>query len=201
MYQRVFKRVLDFSLSAAALLLLSPVMAAVAVLVAVKLGRPVIFCQTRTGWREKPFQLYKFRTMTDARDEAGNLLPDEARLPPFGRMLRSTSLDELPEFWNILLGQMSLVGPRPLLPRYLPRYSEEQRRRHDVRPGLTGLAQVKGRNALSWGEKFRYDVAYARHVTFWGDVKILAATVKLVLRREGISQAGSATMEEFNGHN
>ena len=201
MYKKWGKRCLDILISACVLILLSPVLLILAILVRVKLGSPILFKQERPGRNEEIFTMCKFRTMTDKRDADGNLLPDAQRLTRFGKMLRATSLDELPEFWNILLGQMSLVGPRPLLPRYLPRYSEEQRRRHDVRPGLTGLAQVKGRNALSWGEKFRYDVAYARHVTFWGDVKILAATVKLVLRREGISQAGSATMEEFNGHN
>lgn len=199
MYRSCLKRVLDILLSGCALLALWPVLAVVAVLVRCKLGSPVIFCQERPGKDERIFKLYKFRTMTDARDEGGNLLPDDVRLTKFGRLLRSASLDELPELWNILRGDMSLVGPRPLLVRYLPRYSREQRRRHEVRPGLTGLAQVNGRNAISWEQRFAYDVAYVENITFWGDVKILLETVKKVVMRAGIRSETAVTMEEFMG--
>lgn len=199
MYRHFFKRFFDILLSACALLVLSPVLLACALLVRRRLGAPVIFAQERPGLHEKPFRLYKFRSMTDARDESGALLPDSERLPPFGRKLRATSLDELPELWNILRGDMSLVGPRPLLMQYLPRYNDVQRRRHDVRPGLTGLAQVSGRNAITWEEKFAYDVEYAKNVTFLGDLRILFKTVAIVLRHEGISAAGEATMGEFMG--
>ena len=199
MYRHFFKRLLDIALSALALLVLSPLLAALALLVRAKLGAPVLFAQERPGLHEKLFRLYKFRSMTDARDESGALLPDAERLLPFGRRLRETSLDELPELWNILRGDMSLVGPRPLLPKYLPLYSPEQRRRHDVRPGLTGLAQVNGRNAITWEEKFAYDVAYAGNVTFLGDLRILVRTAAVVLRRSGISSETSVTMEEFKG--
>ena len=198
-YARYIKRLLDILLSGCALIVLSPVLLIVAVLVRFKLGSPVIFCQERPCKDEKIFKMYKFRSMTDARDENGELLPDEVRLTRFGRILRSTSLDELPELWNIFKGDMSIVGPRPLLVKYLPRYNAEQRRRHDVRPGLTGLAQVNGRNAISWEEKFRLDVDYVRHITFAGDVRIVLATVGKVLRHEGISGADSATMGEFRG--
>lgn len=198
-YARYIKRILDVLLSGCALIVLSPVLLIVAVLVRVKLGSPVIFCQERPGKDEKIFKMYKFRSMTDARDENGELLPDEVRLTHFGKVLRSTSLDELPELWNIFKGDMSIVGPRPLLAKYLPRYSAEQHHRHDVRPGLTGLAQVNGRNAISWEEKFRLDVEYVRHITFAGDVKIVLATVGKVLHHEGISGGNSATMEEFRG--
>lgn len=198
-YEKYTKRALDIALSALGLVVLSPVIALTALLVHCKLGSPVIFCQPRPGKDGEIFNLYKFRTMTDARDEKGNLLPDEVRLTEFGKLLRATSLDELPELWNILLGNMSIVGPRPLLVKYLPLYSEEQRRRHDVRPGLTGWAQVNGRNALSWEEKFRLDVWYVEHLSFWVDVKTVFLTVKNVLRREGISSATAATMEEFRG--
>ena len=201
MYRHFFKRALDVLLSALALLILSPLLAVLALLVRAKLGAPVLFTQERPGLHEKLFRLRKFRSMTDACDESGALLPDEERLPPFGKWLRATSLDELPELWNILRGDMSLVGPRPLLPQYLPRYNAEQRHRHDVRPGLTGLAQVNGRNAIRWEERFAYDVAYARNVTFLGDLRILARTVAIVLRRSGISSETSATMEEFKGSN
>lgn len=201
MYRHFFKRLFDVLLSALALLVLSPLLALLALLVRAKLGAPVLFAQERPGLHEKLFRLYKFRSMTDARDGQGVLLPDAERLPPFGRRLRETSLDELPELWNILRGDMSFVGPRPLLTKYLPLYSAEQRRRHDVRPGLTGLAQVNGRNAISWEERFAYDVAYARNVTFLGDLRILARTVAIVLRRSGISSETSATMEEFKGSN
>ena len=180
-------------------------MAILALLVKSKLGSPVIFSQERPGkidpktGKEKIFKLYKFRSMTDAKDENGKPLPDEDRLPPFGKKLRSTSLDELPELWNIFKGDMSLVGPRPLLVKYLDRYTEEQRKRHTVRPGLTGLAQVNGRNAISWEDKFTYDVQYANQVSFALDAKIFFKTVKAVLTHEGISSDTSATMEEFQG--
>ena len=199
LYARYFKRLLDVLLSGAALALLWPVLLIVVLLVRVKLGSPVLFCQERPGKDERIFRLYKFRTMTDARDEDGELLPDAVRLTKFGRFLRSTSLDELPELWNIFRGDMSIVGPRPLLVKYLPLYNEEQRRRHTVRPGLTGLAQVHGRNALSWEERFTYDVRYVSRITAWGDLKILFQTVASVVRREGISSGTSATMEEFRG--
>lgn len=199
-YERFVKRPQDFLCAGLGLAVLSPVMAVTAVLVRVKLGAPVIFAQDRPGLDGKVFKLYKFRTMTDARDADGELLPDEDRLPPFGRKLRSTSLDELPELWNILKGDMSVVGPRPLLVRYLPRYNAYQARRHEVRPGFTGLAQVRGRNALSWDEKFRYDVEYVDNVSFLGDWRIIFETVRTVLRREGISSDTSATMEEFMGN-
>ena len=199
MYRRFFKRFFDIALSLTALIVLSPVLLVVAILVRLKLGSPVIFCQERPGKDEKIFRLYKFRTMTDGRDENGELLPDEIRLTKFGRLLRSTSLDELPELWNILKGDMSIVGPRPLLVKYLPRYNEEQRRRHDVRPGLTGLAQVNGRNAISWEERFAYDVKYVGSVSLWLDVRILFLTVAVVFRRTGIHSASSETQEEFIG--
>jgi lipopolysaccharide/colanic/teichoic acid biosynthesis glycosyltransferase len=199
MYRRYLKRIFDFILSLAALIVLSPVYIFVAVLVRIKLGSPVLFSQERPGLDEKIFKMYKFRSMTDKKDENGQLLSDEERLTPFGKTLRSTSLDELPELFNILKGDMSIVGPRPLLVRYLPRYNEEQKHRHDVRPGLTGLAQVKGRNALSWEEKFAYDVEYVKKLSFFLDVKIILATVGKVFLRSGISQQGEATMEEFKG--
>ena len=199
-YERFIKRPQDALCAGLGLVVLSPVMAVTAVLVRAKLGSPVIFAQDRPGLDGKVFKLYKFRTMTDERDADGNLLPDEDRLPPFGRRLRSTSLDELPELWNILKGDMSVVGPRPLLVRYLPRYNAHQARRHEVRPGFTGLAQVRGRNAISWDEKFDYDVAYVDSVSFLGDWKIIFETVRTVLRREGISSDTSATMEEFMGN-
>ena len=198
-YARYIKRILDVLLSGCALVVLSPVLLIVAVLVRTKLGSPVIFCQERPGKDEKIFKMYKFRSMTDARDENGELLPDEVRLTKFGRALRSTSLDELPELWNIFKGDMSIVGPRPLLVKYLPLYSEEQHHRHDVMPGLTGWAQVNGRNALSWEDKFRLDVWYCEHVSFSLDVKVIFLTVRCVLHHEGISGADSATMEEFRG--
>ena len=198
-YERYIKRVLDILLSGGALLILWPVLLVTAILVRTKLGSPVFFCQERPGKDEKIFKLYKFRSMTDARDEKGQLLPDAVRLTKFGKLLRSTSLDELPELWNILRGDMSIVGPRPLLVKYLPLYNAEQKRRHDVRPGLTGWAQVNGRNALSWEEKFRLDVWYVENLRFATDVKTVFMTVKNVLRREGISSENAATMEEFRG--
>jgi len=199
MYRNCLKRVFDVLLSGCALLVLWPVLAVVAVLVRCKLGSPVIFCQERPGKDEKIFKMYKFRSMTDARDEQGNLLSDEVRLTRFGRLLRATSLDELPELWNIFKGDMSIVGPRPLLVRYLPRYNAVQRRRHEVRPGLTGLAQVSGRNAITWEQKFAYDVEYVDNITFLGDLKIIFLTAKKVFVRDGIYSETAATMEEFMG--
>ena len=186
-------------MATSAVVLLSPVMLTTAILVRTKLGSPVLFTQERPGKDEKIFKLYKFRTMTDARDSEGNLLPDKDRLPEFGRKLRATSLDELPELFNIIKGDMSIVGPRPLLVKYLPRYNDVQKRRHEVRPGFTGLAQVHGRNSISWEEKFDWDVKYIDRITFMGDLKIILDTVGTVFKREGISAEGSATMEEFMG--
>lgn len=199
MYKHFFKRLIDFILSLIALIVLSPILLIVALLVRTKLGSPVIFKQERPGLNEKIFTLYKFRTMTDAKDEQGNLLPDEIRLTKFGKLLRSTSLDELPELFNILKGDMAIVGPRPLLVRYLPLYNEHQKHRHDVRPGFTGWAQCNGRNAISWEEKFDLDVYYTKHVSLLLDIKIILKTVKVVLFREGISSETSVTMEEFRG--
>lgn len=199
MYEKYIKRILDFILSLCAAIVLSPVMLIVAILVRIKLGSPVLFIQERPGKNEKIFKMYKFRTMTDERDENGNLLSDEIRLTKFGKMLRSTSLDELPELFNMIRGDMSIVGPRPLLVKYLPLYSEEQRHRHDVRPGFTGYAQVNGRNSISWEEKFKLDVYYTRHISLKLDIEIILKTVKVVLFREGISSDTSATMEEFRG--
>lgn len=198
-YERYGKRLLDCILSLLALVVLSPVLLVTALLVRVKLGSPVIFRQARPGKDEKIFNLYKFRSMNDQRDERGNLLPDEQRLTSFGKKLRSTSLDELPELLNILRGDMSIVGPRPLLVKYLPLYSQEQRHRHDVRPGLTGWAQVHGRNLLRWEDKFRYDVWYTRNLSFLTDVRVVLLTVKCIFAREGISSETAATMEEFQG--
>ena len=199
MYRKYIKRLLDFILSLFAIIILSPVLLIVALLVRIKLGSPVIFKQKRPGLNEKIFTLYKFRTMTDAKDEQGNLLPDEIRLTKFGKLLRSTSLDELPELFNILRGDMSIVGPRPLLVRYLPLYNEHQKHRHDVRPGFTGYAQCNGRNAISWEEKFDLDVYYTKNLTLFMDIKIIIKTIKVVLFREGISSETSVTMEEFRG--
>ena len=200
LYERFFKRALDILCSLMALLVFWWLYVIVAILVRVKLGSPVLFTQDRPGKDEKIFKLYKFRTMTDARDESGNLLPDDVRLTKFGKLLRSTSLDELPEVFNILKGDMSIIGPRPLLVKYLPLYNEEQKRRHEVRPGLSGYAQVNGRNSVSWEEKFRMDVEYVDHVTFMGDVKIILGTVlKAFVKREGINSETAATMEEFTG--
>lgn len=192
MYRKVFKRLLDILFSACGLIVLSPVLVVVAVLVRTKLGSPVIFCQERPGKGEKIFKMYKFRSMSDERDEDGNLLPDEVRLTKFGRLLRATSLDELPELWNILKGDMSIVGPRPLAVVYLPYYTEEEHHRHDVLPGLTGLAQVSGRNSLSWEEKFAFDLQYVHQITFLNDVKILLLTIRKVWKRDGIGQGEQA---------
>lgn len=198
-YEKYVKRPQDLLCALLALIVLSPVLLITAFLVRVKLGSPVLFKQKRPGLNGKIFTLYKFRTMIDARDKDGNLLPDEVRLTKFGKLLRSTSLDELPELLNILFGDIAVIGPRPLLVEYLPRYNEEQRRRHEVRPGLSGLAQVNGRNAISWEDKFRYDVEYVDHVTFLGDWKIISQTIWNVLKRDGISSETSATMEVFMG--
>lgn len=198
-YEKYIKRLLDIVLSGAALVILSPVLLITAVLVRIKLGSPVIFTQERPGKDEKVFKLHKFRSMTDARDENGNLLPDKERLTRFGAKLRSLSIDELPELWDIFRGKMSIVGPRPLLVKYLPLYNEEQRHRHDVRPGLTGWAQVHGRNLTSWEERFEYDVEYVNNISFALDVKIIIMTIRCVLGREGINADGSATMEAFTG--
>ena len=194
-----YKRPFDLAIASAAALICSPVLVVIAGLVYWKHSSPVLFRQQRPGLHGKPFTLYKFRTMTDARDADGNLLPDADRLTSFGRFLRRTSLDELPELINVLKGDMSLVGPRPLLMHYLDRYTPEQARRHEVQPGITGWAQINGRNAVSWEEKFRLDVWYVDHVSFWLDLKILFLTAWKVLRKEGISQAGYATMPEFFG--
>ena len=199
MYDRIIKRGMDLVLSGIALLVLSPVYVVLAVLVRIKLGKPVLFSQERPGRCGKIFKMYKFRSMTDARDAKGALLSDEERLTEFGRLLRATSLDELPELWNIFKGDMSIVGPRPLLVRYLPRYNKRQRHRHDVRPGLTGWAQVNGRNAITWEQKFEYDIQYVKRESFFFDLVIILRTVGKVLRRSGISQEGNATMEEFMG--
>ncbi len=204
MYAAYLKRPLDLALSLAALIVLFPVLLLLTVLGTVAMGGNPFFVQPRPGKKdkngeEKIFHLIKFRTMSNKKDQKGNLLPDDVRLNKYGRILRSTSLDELPELINILKGDMSIVGPRPLLVKYIPRYTPQQRRRHDVRPGLTGLAQVNGRNALSWEEKFSLDVQYAENITFWGDVKIIFQTVGAVLNRKGISSATAATMEEFMG--
>ena len=199
MYKKYIKRLLDFILSLCAIIVLSPVLLIVALLVRTKLGTPVIFKQERPGLNEKIFTLYKFRTMTDEKDDQGNLLPDDIRLTKFGKTLRSTSLDELPELFNILKGDMSIVGPRPLLVRYLPLYNEHQKHRHDVRPGFTGYAQVNGRNSITWEDKFDKDVEYINKCSFLLDVKIILKTIKVVFVREGISSETSATMEEFRG--
>lgn len=199
MYARFFKRFFDVLLSGMAILILSPVLLILIVVGAIKMKGNPFFTQLRPGKGEKIFRLVKFRTMTCEKDENGDLLPDEKRLTKYGKLLRSTSLDELPELFNIFVGQMSIVGPRPLLVRYLPLYNAEQRRRHEVRPGLTGLAQVNGRNAISWEARFKLDVEYVNNVTFIGDIKIVFGTVLAVLKRSGISSETSATMEEFTG--
>lgn len=194
-YEKYIKRPLDFLLALSGVIILSPVMLLVAVLVRVKLGSPVFFKQARPGMNEKIFYMYKFRSMTDEKDENGNLLPDEVRLTEFGKKLRRTSLDELPELVNIIKGDMSIVGPRPLLVRYLPYYTQEERHRHDVRPGLTGLAQVNGRNFVNWEDRFRLDLEYVRNIRLNKDLNILLATVKKVLVRENIMEAGSKSQK------
>lgn len=200
-YEKYFKRPLDFCCGLAAVIVFSWLYIILAILVRVKLGSPVLFTQERPGKDEKIFKLYKFRSMTDARDENGKLLPDEVRLTKFGKMLRATSLDELPEAFNIIKGDMSVIGPRPLLVDYLPRYNDEQRRRHEVRPGLSGYAQVHGRNAVSWQDKFKMDVEYVDHITFLGDLKIIWDSVMVAfVKRDGISSETSVTMEEFMGN-
>ncbi|MGN0431355.1 MAG: sugar transferase [Lachnospiraceae bacterium] len=199
MYKHFFKRLLDIICSGLGLVLLSPLLLILTILVRIKLGSPVLFKQKRPGKNEKIFMLYKFRTMTDKKDVNGELLPDEERLTKFGRILRSTSLDELPELWNIFKGDMSLVGPRPLLVQYLPLYNSVQKRRHEVRPGITGYAQVNGRNSISWEERFELDVHYVDNISFLMDCKVLFKTVFTVLKRDGIHSATSVTMEPFQG--
>ena len=199
-YRCFFKRFYDIVISGFALIILSPLFIILIVLGAIKMKGNPFFTQQRPGKNEKIFKLIKFRTMTCEKDENGNLLPDEKRMTTYGKILRSTSLDELPELLNIFLGQMSIVGPRPLLVKYLPLYNEEQKHRHDVRPGLTGYAQINGRNAISWEEKFSMDVHYAKNISLKSDIKIIFGTVISVLRREGISSETSATMEEFTGN-
>ena len=198
MYQKFFKRFLDIILSALALVILSPIMIILYILVLVFLGRPGIFKQERPGKDEKIFTLYKFRTMTDAKDKNGKLLPDSKRLTKFGKFLRSTSLDELPELINIIKGEMSIVGPRPLLVEYLPYYTKEERHRHDVRPGLTGLTQINGRNAISWEEKFLEDIKYVKRITFRGDVAIIIKTIGSVFHRSGILMGNSHKYKKLN---
>jgi len=199
-YQSFIKRGLDFILAVFACVVLSPLMLVLAILVCIKLGKPVIFKQKRPGKNEKIFELYKFRTMTDQKDENGKLLSDEIRLTEFGKKLRSTSLDELPELWNIVKGDMSIVGPRPLLVQYLTLYNEKQKHRHDVRPGITGFAQVNGRNAISWEEKFDWDIKYVQKVSFLNDCKIIGKTIGTVINKNGINSETSATMEYFMGN-
>jgi undecaprenyl phosphate N,N'-diacetylbacillosamine 1-phosphate transferase len=196
-YEKYIKRPLDCFLAISALIILFPVLGVIAVLIRIKLGSPVFFIQKRPGKDEKIFNLYKFRTMTDGRDENGNLLPDEVRLTSFGKILRSTSLDELPELINIIRGDMAVVGPRPLLVKYLSYYTEEQHKRHSIRPGLTGYAQVHGRNTVNWDDRFAMDIKYVSHITFFGDARIIFQTVGRVFRREGISSGTSVTMEDF----
>lgn len=198
-YERFIKVPQDVVLSSIALIVLSPILLILAILVRTKLGSPIIFKQERAGKDGKPFYMYKFRSMSDARDENGELLPDDQRLGKFGKVLRSTSLDELPSLWNVVNTSCSLCGPRALYLKYIPRYSDRQARRLEVRPGITGLAQVSGRNAISWEDKFNYDVQYVDNITFLGDWKIMFRTVGKVLKREGISSATSVTMEEFMG--
>lgn len=198
-YVKYSKRFFDVILSLLALVVLSPVMLLIAVLVKIKLGSPVLFCQERPGKEGKIFMMYKFRTMTEKKDKEGKLLPDKERLTEFGRKLRRSSLDELPELINIIKGEMSIVGPRPLLVEYLPLYNQEQRKRHEVRPGLTGLAQVNGRNAIKWEEKFEYDIEYIKTVSAWTDIKIICQTIKKVWKKEGIQAGQSPTIEPFKG--
>lgn len=198
-YERFIKRPQDFILALTAILILSPVLLIVAILVRLKLGSPIIFKQKRPGLNEDIFEMYKFRTMSDEKDSEGNLLPNHLRLTKFGKILRATSLDELPELFNILRGEMSFIGPRPLLIEYLQHYNEKQKHRHDVRPGLSGLAQVNGRNAISWEEKFKYDIEYVENVSFFLDLKLMFLTFLKVFKREGINKSESITMEKFRG--
>lgn len=198
MYRKYIKRVLDFTLSLIALIILSPIYLVLAILVRIKLGSPIIFKQERPGLNEKIFTLYKFRTMTDEKDENGKLLPDEVRLTKFGKFLRSTSLDELPELINIIKGDMSIVGPRPLAVAYLPYYNAEEKHRHDILPGLTGLAQVNGRNNLQWEERFAYDLEYVNNVSFKQDIKIIFITIKKVFKKENIVVRGTGKTEDFD---
>ncbi len=193
------KRIFDLILTILAMVVLLPACVIISLIVRIKIGAPILFVQSRPGFQGRPFEMYKFRTMTEARDVNGNLLPDAIRLTGFGRFLRSASLDELPELFNVLKGEMSLVGPRPLLLQYLERYTAEQARRHEVKPGITGWAQVNGRNAITWEEKFKLDVWYVDNWSLWLDIKIIAMTIWKILKREGISQPGQATMEEFKG--
>ena len=199
LYKRFLKRPMDFILSLIAIVVLSPMFVIVAVLVRIKLGSPVLFKQQRPGLNEKIFSMYKFRSMTDKRDESGRLLPNELRHTKFGKLLRSTSLDELPGLFNILKGDMSIIGPRPLLIDYLPLYNEKQKHRHDVRPGLSGLAQVSGRNAITWEQKFKHDVEYVNNISFMLDCKIILSTLLKVFKREGVDSSESTTMERFKG--
>ena len=200
MYSKYIKRALDLILSLMALIILMPLMIIIYILVRIKLGKPAIFKQKRPGLNEKVFTLYKFRTMTDKRNKEGNLLPDSERLTKFGKILRSTSLDELPELINIIKGDMSIIGPRPLLVEYLSLYNDEQRKRHNVRPGLTGQAQINGRNTSDWESRFKDDIEYSKNITFKKDIKILIKTIKKVLKKEGITQDGNVTMEKFKGN-
>lgn len=197
-YEKWFKRPIDIFCALLAIAVFWWLYILVAILVRVKLGSPVIFCQERPGKDEKIFKLRKFRTMTDERDENGELLPDDVRLTKFGKLLRSTSLDELPEVWNILIGDMSVIGPRPLAVKYLPYYTEEEKHRHDVRPGLSGLAQVNGRNAISWEDRFAYDLEYVNRITFWNDLKLVFATAFKMVRRDGVVVRGTGTAIDFD---
>lgn len=194
MYKKYFKRLLDIIISLCAIIVLIPVYIIVSILVLIFMGWPIVFKQPRPGKNEKIFNMYKFRTMTNKKDKDGNLLPDDQRLPKFGKFLRATSLDEILELFNILKGDMSLIGPRPLLVKYLPYYTEEEHHRHDVRPGLTGYAQANGRNLVSWNDKFKMDVEYTKNITFIGDLKIILKTILTVIKRDGISEEGKATM-------
>lgn len=200
LYKNFFKRLIDILVSSSALILLSPIFLLLIIIIRIKLGSPVFFIQKRPGKNGKIFKMYKFRSMTDKKDQNGNLLPDHERLPEFGQKLRGTSLDELPELWNILKGDMSLIGPRPLLPSYLSLYNEFQKRRHEVKPGLTGWAQVNGRNNLNWPERFKLDVEYVDNISLLTDIKIFIQTIEKVLKKDGISSEKSVTMEPFKGN-
>lgn len=200
LYKNFFKRLIDILVSSSALVLLSPILFLLIIIIRIKLGSPVFFSQKRPGKNGKIFKMYKFRSMTDEKDQNGNLLPDNERLPEFGQKLRATSLDELPELWNILKGDMSLIGPRPLLPSYLPLYNAFQKRRHEVKPGLTGWAQVNGRNNLDWLERFKLDVEYVDNMSLLVDIKIIIQTIEKVIKKDGISSEESVTMEPFKGN-